>query len=263
MIDTSIIIDEYQSGKSLRKLALEYDLDILYIKKQLRDNNVHIRTRNEQNKFSPQNQRRFQINDNYFSAQSPNMVYLLGFLAADGCVYARNNCIKIGLSSVDKPFLEQINREIESTYYIHDYVTNKGFAVSELRFSSYQIKQDLALYNIVPKKTYSFTFPSNIEEKYIRDFIRGYFDGDGSISSAGQGIRWQVCSHTKDVLIHILDFFSTRGIPKINICQDRRNGSYYIQYSTNSTKKIFDILYYPDCFCLPRKYEKYKQLIMK
>ena len=152
MIDTSIIIDEYQSGKSLRKLALEYDLDILYIKKQLRDNNVHIRTRNEQNKFSSQNQRRFQINDNYFSAQSPNMVYLLGFLAADGCVYARNNCIKIGLSSVDKPFLEQINREIESTYYIHDYVTNKGFAVSELRFSSYQIKQDLALYNIVPKK---------------------------------------------------------------------------------------------------------------
>lgn len=263
MVDTSTILREYQDGKSLRQLSIQYDINTVAIKKLLRDNNIHIRTRNEQNRFSPQNQRQFHVNDNYFSVQSANMVYLLGFLAADGCVYTKNNCIKIGLSSVDRNFLEQISAEIESNYPIHNYVTNKGFAVSELRFSSYQIKQDLALYNIVPKKTYSFTFPSNIEKRYIKDFIRGYFDGDGSISKAGQGIRWQVCSHTKDVLIHILDFFAAQGIRKTNIYQDKRNGLYYIQYSTNATKNIFDVLYYPQCFCLSRKYEKYKQLVMK
>lgn len=263
MIDTSIIVSEYQDGKSLRQLSIQYNINIAFIKKILKENNIHIRTRNEQNRFSPQNQRQFHVNDEYFSTQSANMVYLLGFLAADGCVYAKNNCIKIGLSSLDKVFLEQISKEIDSDYPIHDYVTNKGFAVSELRFSSYQIKQDLALYNIIPKKTYNFTFPSNIDSRYIRDFIRGYFDGDGSISTAGQGIRWQVCSHTKDVLIRISDFFAKQGINKTNIYQDKRSGVYYIQYSTNSTKKIFDILYYPHCFCLPRKYKKYKQLIMK
>ena len=67
-----------------------------------------------------------------------------------------------------------------------------------------------------------------------------------------------------EIIVNYL--FDNYNIPKVSI-QVRNpkseNGHilYYIQYSTSAAKKLFDILYYENCFCLPRKFEKYKKII--
>lgn len=262
MNDTSKkMIDEYQSGISLNGIQKKYNIDPRTFKKILNKHNIHIRSREEQIKFNSQNQRIYTIDDFYFSQQSPNMVYTLGFLAANSCVYKNKNTIKIGLSTVDKEFLQILNQELKSTFPITNYMTKDGFQVSEVRWTSKQIKSDLAIYNIVPLKTETFTYPAQIDSQYELDFIRGYFDGDGSVSTAGKAIRWQVCSYKKDILVSILDILEKHGIPKVNIYSQRN--IFYIQYSTNATKQIYKLLYYPDCLCLPRKQKKYETLIMK
>ena len=262
MIDTHELIKAYNEGASMRQLGLKYNVSPQTIKAILKNNNVYIRSRNEQNKFNPQNQRKYNINDYYFSQQGKNMAYLLGFFAADGCVYAKDNGIKLALASVDREFLEQINKELDSTYPIRDYETKDGYKNSELRWTSNQIKKDFADYNIIPNKTYSYTFPTKLKKEYYKDFIRGYFDGDGSVSTAGAGnLRWQLCSHEKNILEKVIDYFETQGIPKVKIYKCKDKELFYIQYSTQSTLKIFNVLYYDDCFCLPRKYNKYKALI--
>lgn len=262
MVGTSEeIIKKYSLGKSMSSLGREYHISPYMIKKILVQNNIKIRSRNEQNKFSPQNQRKFTINDNYFSIQNNNMAYLLGFLATDGCVYQNQNLIKLALSSVDKSFLEKVNMELSSTFPIHDYTTNKGFLVSEVRWTSSQIKTDLSDYNIVPNKTYSFVFPQKLEEQYYIDFIRGYFDGDGCVSTAGKALRWQICAYKPEVLQTIIDILFKYGIPRVNIMKNRN--VFYFQYSTDSTKKIYDILYPSNCLYLDRKKEKYEKLLMK
>lgn len=237
------------------------------VRKVLLENKIHIRSRSEAAIISNIQRRRFNIDDYYFSKENHNMAYLLGFLASDGTVDKKNNRIKIGLSSVDKPFLIEIKKELSYEGDILDYETSNGYKVSELSFTSKQIKEDLARYNIVPNKTFSFKFPKNLNKKYWIDFIRGYFDGDGSVSSAGgTAIRWQICSATKDVLETIIDFFYEEyGIKKVSILkQPRANCTlYYFQYSTNATKKIFSFLYKENCLKLPRKYLKFKELIMK
>ena len=259
MVDTSVMIEEYNNGASLNKLSRKYKITPYQIKKVLQANDIHIRSRNEQNKYSLQNQRQYTINDSYFSKQSSRMAYLLGFLAADGCVYKKRNLIKIGLSSIDRKFLEEIQIELKTNYKICDYETKDGFTVSELKFSSEQIKRDLAEYNIIPQKTYNFSFPKKLNSKYYLDFIRGYFDGDGSVSTAGQSLRWQICSYTKPILESIISIFQEYGISKVNIYKNRN--LYYFQYSTNATKQIYNLLYYPNCWCLERKQKKYQQLL--
>lgn len=131
--------------------------------------------------------------------------------------------------------------------------------------TSKQIKDRLSYYNIIPQKTFTFTFPKQLKKEYWRDFIRGYFDGDGSISSAGQSaIRFSLGSATKDVLEVIIEFFEENGIPKPTIyIRQGKKPFYYFQYSTVPTRKIYDILYYDNCLCLPRKQEKYKELIVR
>lgn len=262
MNDTSTIVQEYLNGQSLANLARANHCKPSDIKAILSQHKVHIRTRGEQNYFNPQNQRKYSINDSYFSTQSSNMAYLLGFLAADGCVYKNRNLIKIGLSAVDGDFLVKISEELDSTFPLHFYQTKDGFDVCEFKFSSYQIKQDLAQYGVVPNKTGSFNFPSKLESKYYLDFIRGYFDGDGSVSTAGSALRWQICAANPEILQSFVDILESYGVKPVKVQRDKR-GLFCIQYSTNAVRQLFDIMYSPNCLCLTRKFIKYKTLLMK
>lgn len=265
--EKNLIIDNYINKKyGILKSGREAGgFSERVVRRVLKEANIKIRTQAEAAQISNIKRRKFNCNDNYFSDENKNMAYLLGFIAADGTVSKSNNSIKIGLSSVDRDFLEKIRKELKIERPIFDYTTNNGYTISELQFTSPQIKDDLAKYNIIPRKTYNFSFPRNLKREYWIDFIRGYFDGDGSVSSAGaHAIRWQVCANCRDVLEVIVNFFYEEyNIPKVSILTQLRgkNTLYYIQYSTCATREIFKYLYYDNCFCLPRKYEKYKTLI--
>lgn len=261
------ILDNYvNKGFGLIKSGKEFGVGTRVVRRVLLENNIHIRSFNEAASISGVNRRIHDVNDNYFSEENHNMAYLLGFLASDGTIRKNDNSVKIGLSSVDRDFLLTIKKEIGYQGELTDYITSNGFSISELRFTSKQIKADLAKYNIVPNKTFIYTFPKNLKREYWIDFIRGYFDGDGSVSTASsEAIRWQVCSANPDVLNTIVDFFFEEyEISKVNLqWQEKVHRLYYIQYSTTATRKIFQILYTPNCLKLPRKYEKFKKLVMK
>lgn len=263
MLYTSEIIEKYLKGTSISALSKEYETTTYKIRKILTENNIVIRSRNEQNKFSPQNQRKHFINDNYFDViDKEDKAYLLGFLAADGSVQKRGN-VKIALSSIDRDFLEQIQKILETNYLIHDYTTKDGYLVSELSFRSSQIIDKLANYGIVNNKTYSFTFPKNLPIKYYIDFIRGYWDGDGTICKVGGYARASLCSHQRNFLETVVEILEQNGVPKVSIQKDKRKELYYIQYSSNSAKKIYNLFYNNKSsfnIFLTRKYNKFVEL---
>lgn len=263
MLYTSEIIDKYCNGASISSLSREYQITTYKIKKILQENNINIRSRNEQNKYSPQNQRKYKIDDNYFDViDKEDKAYLLGFLAADGAVQKRGN-IKITLSRIDRNFLEQIREILNTNYPIHDYLTKDGYETSELSFRSSQIMNELSKYGIVNKKTYSFSFPYNIPEEYYIDFIRGYWDGDGTICKSGNYARASLCSHQKNFLEEVLRILEKFGIPKVTIHKDKRNEVYYIQYASQSSEKLYHLFYKNKNnfnIYLTRKYEKFVKL---
>ena len=264
--EIDVIIDAYCNKKyGLVKTGKLVGVNERIVRKILIQNNIHIRSLAEANVANSINVRKYSVNDDYFDNESHNMAYILGFLAADGTVSRNGNRIKIGLSSVDRNFLELIKEELGVEKKIFDYETNNGYLVSELEFNSQKIKQKLAEYNVVPGKTETFTFPTNLSKKYWIDFIRGYFDGDGSVGTAGpSAIRWQICSHRPQVLETIVEFlFEEYGVPKVSVQKNKHGNSfiYRIQYSNNSTRKIFQILYTPNSLYLPRKFEKFKSII--
>lgn len=261
-----IIYDYTINRYGLIKTGKQNGVGERIVRRILLENKIHIRSQSEAAIIANIQRRQFNLNDNYFSSENERMAYLLGFLASDGTIDKKNNRIKVGLSSVDKDFLIMIKKELGYEGDILDYQTSNGFNVSELTFTSQQIKKDLAKYNIVPNKTFTYTFPENLNKKYWIDFIRGYFDGDGSVSTAGpHAIRWQICAANKQVLEKIIDFFYEEySIEKVSILvQMKEHPLYYFQYSTTATKKIFSILYKENCLKLPRKYFKFKELVMK
>ncbi len=260
-MDITVIKQLYERGKSLVQLSKETQISTYRLKKMLMAEGVHIRSKEEQNKYSPQNQRKYKVYDDFFTDLNPTNVYLIGFLAADGSIQ-KDGGIKIGLSKIDKIFLEKIRTLLCSNYPIRDYLTKDGFEVSEFIFRSEKIKQRLSEFGIVNNKTKTFQFPYNLPKDLYIDFIRGYFDGDGTFCTAGKYCRASLCGYNEQFLRDIVNILENQyNIPKVKIQKDNRGNTYYFQYSQTSAKKLYELFYKNNpILYLPRKYEKCLQL---
>ena len=138
------------------------------------------------------------------------------------------------------------------------------FDVVELSWTCKEHKQILAEYGIIPEKTFYLKPPYKLNKKYWKDYLRGYFDGDGSIKAGRTGIYFSIISGTREILEWIIDFlYEEYNIPKVNIYKTiRTNTCYYFEYCTNASKKIYDIIYSDlNNLHLERKYNKYTELI--
>jgi len=249
------IIKAYEEGASLASLSRQTGLSTYKIKKILQNNSVKIRTRFEQTIFTNMSRGK-QINHNYFDELNNEKAYYLGFLAADGCVRPNKNEIKIGLSAIDREWLEEFKLKLNSEREIKDYITGKGFAVSELKFSSLKIKTELAKYSIVPNKTYLGITMKNIPDRYKLAFIKGYFDGDGCFvfNKNTKQCSLKITSHTKEILEEISYFFRAGNIYS-------HGKDFELDFSTNPTLKIMELFYDLDTPCLKRKKEKYLEAL--
>ena len=197
------------------------------------------------------------VNNNYFSEQNNRMAYIMGFLAADGNVSKNGNRIQSQLSLKDKGHLEMIQSEIGGCE-VYEYESN-GYKSCGWHCCSSQIKKDLAVYGIIPHKTGTLSIPKVLDKQYWKDFIRGYFDGDGTICKDGTGFRVTITSANKEILEDINSYFEENGIKPSNLYKDHNN--ICIRFRSQASIDIYNLLYYNDCLCLKRKKEKYIELM--
>jgi intein-encoded DNA endonuclease-like protein len=129
-------------------------------------------------------------NDNYFNTiDTEEKAYLLGFFIADGCI-SKDNRLGFSNSIDDLSVLELAKKEISPDSKIFRINYKKG-AVNRkeqcrLRIMS-NILTDVLInkYGILKNKTKDNLFKFNfdlIPENLHVHFIRGFFDGDGSVS---------------------------------------------------------------------------------
>ena len=103
------------------------------------------------------------------------MAYVLGMFFSDGTVSSDKKYIRIHLQKKDQYILEKINKTMRSNRPLQTYENSSLF-----RLDSKILAKDLINLGCIPRKTYSLDFP-NINNKFLSHFVRGYFDGDGSI----------------------------------------------------------------------------------
>ena len=218
----------------------------------------------------------YHFNVNYFEKiDSFDKAYFLGLLAADGNVLIfKNNgkkqaTIRLSLQEQDKDILEIFKKYIscDKPLYLSKKIINGTIHFYyTLELVSDKMAMDLKKYNIVPRKTYDFIMP-DLPKEFISHFIRGYFDGDGSI------IIKKGLSHLAHAyIISISGFKHNLEIIKSNLKKDNINVSFILDKrkynsdipfgclkATNNIEKYKFIKYiYKDCNNLffPRKKHK-------
>lgn len=263
-----IILKEYVENKRGQQYcAKKANCSIYMVKAFLKEQGIPIRNFSEA-AILTNKRRSFKVNHNYFKEQNSNMAWLLGFLASDGCISKTRNQIIINLSRTDREILERIKEEIQSERKICDYENKDGFLCSSFAWTSEECIKDLKKYSIVPNKTNILKPPYELKDDFLLDYIRGYFDGDGTVCfiQNNKSLRFSIGGASKEVISFIEDVLVKNGIHRVSIQEQiYKNSSqkfYYFQHSTKDTKKIFYLLYgnNPQLF-LKRKKDKYEKLI--
>jgi intein/homing endonuclease len=120
--------------------------------------------------------RKYSLNESFFDEWSAAMAYVLGFWFADG--YMRHDkSYRVSFTSNDIQILKDIRRVMGSTNPI--YKTKRDNS-SYVVLHSKKLFERLIVLGGMQRKSRFIRFPE-IPQEYIKDFVRGYFDGDGSV----------------------------------------------------------------------------------
>lgn len=165
------IIREYQVGLKAVLIADKHSINRSTIYDYLKKHNISTKGGGLSNRKYNVNELRFNSIDNEESA------YWLGFISADGNITKYE--LRVTLASKDKNHLQKLANFLNTDKKIKS-IDNNGYPASSLIIASISIIKSLNQYGIKHNKTYNLIFPANILKSYIRDYIGGYFDGDGS-----------------------------------------------------------------------------------
>jgi hypothetical protein len=144
---------------------------------------------------------------------------------------------------------------------------NDGFPASSLSFTSKAIRQKIESYGLENNKTFKLKgLPANLPKEFMMDYIRGFFDGDGSIfETKDHRIGTSFTCACKPFLEDIVEYLNeTLGMRIVTIhSQERVHTIYDIRYSVNDSFTLCKAFYENDYLALPRKKKHYFDILDK
>lgn len=208
--------------------------------------------------------------------QTEVQAYWCGFIMADGCVSINekiNSCeVCIKLQAVDADHLRKFNKSIKGNVPVtlfDDWTILPGKTEKtvshqcQIRLYSEEMFHDLTKYGIIPNKSLVKQFPTNIPDNLMNHFIRGYFDGNGSISFKEN--KTKVCSFnsgSEDFIKGLHEYLNKYVCKTSAIYKSKKAHVYRLQFTSyESTYTFLNYLYKDATIYLDQKFQKKEQFL--
>ena len=196
----------FHQNKSLQDIAKEYNCTRPMVQLLMEKYELKRRTRGKarvlaikEGKFEKLEYH--DINENFFSNWSSGMAWVLGLLFTDGCIRPGS----VSIHSVDLELLEKIKTFLNSSKPIAKIAQSydKSKHIYRLEFCREKMREDLLKLGLVQRKSLIMQFPE-IPEEYMRHFIRGCWDGDGSVYISNGKLNASYVCGSKDFIKRLI-----------------------------------------------------------
>lgn len=224
---------------------------------------------------------KYTYNEDYFKKiDTAEKAYWLGFLYADGCItrFYRNEKLKsmsleLTLKDEDYEHLIKFNKALESNVPIQHRVISGKYKADRIAINSTKMCRDLIKLGCTPTKSLTLEFPSYniVPIEFTKDFIRGYFDGDGGVSyTEGEYFnstrnklynqyhyRCYLCGNEK-FLAELKNVLNSHNIKTSDLKKDSRSQAVNLYiYGNDNIENFKKYLYTDNCVNLSRKFDKF------
>lgn len=253
----------YDDELSQARIAKWLNVTQYVVSSRMRE--LGLKTRPKHHKLSRQ---KYKINESCLKEITPDVAWVLGWMLADGFVVRSDNCFGIRLAAYDVQVLEEIKEFFGYSGPILNCTTKlkktgKVYPGKLLKISSKKLRQRFIDLGIAPSKSGREKYLACINNTELhRSFIRGVFEGDGSLLEYTDRRRFQIVG-TKELLLSIQDqlvkYISIRRT-KLQ-CQNKESNHYLLQYSGRlQVPKIANWIYSGAHKKLDRKFNVYKKM---
>lgn len=199
---------------------------------------------------------KYAIDDNLLSVvDTEEKAYLLGWIASDGSIHT-NGTITISIKARDIDVLHKLRKIVCSSLPIKE--RDRGMAA--ISINSTKMAADcckhLGIATAGPKAA-TIKFPEAIPAEMVPSFIRGYFEGDGSISLHHRVPRVSIASNSKAMLEAIGRHI---GVGAVYSAHSEKEQYSYQTTNGKDTLLALEYLYgnaHVGGLFLDRKYDKY------
>jgi hypothetical protein len=201
--------------------------------------------------------RKYKLNEQFFDEMNEKSAYWLGFLFADGYVRMKDGKsgeLKLKLKESDKPHIEKFLVDLDCKKEIKCGSDGKSKFCSVTLYSNLLVNKLFSL-GCVNSKTQKIRLP-NLNNELMSHFIRGYFDGDGSIfkiKNRPNSFTVSICSN-KEFNKDLTNFLKLGKVYE------------YENYSIIKINKLFDIINFKNYIYLnavtflDRKLNKFREI---
>lgn len=258
-----VIIQEYlntpEKERSLTKLGRKYGVKRQTISKYLKDRNIEV--------INYQN--RCRIDETVFDIiDTEEKAYWLGFLYADGNISSEGHRFEINLSLKDINHMLKLKSFFKGDDLEVRIDTTKGeqYPMCRMSVRNEHLWTALKDKGCVPCKSLILKWPDESifsSKSLIRHFIRGYWDGDGTIGlykteKYGYNFSFSVVG-TPMFLKGVQDFIGLGGCLKNASTPSEPNNAWILSYTSLKSRKAARFLYQNASIYLERKYNIYQE----
>lgn len=263
------IVEKYQTGNyNCAELGREYGVLRTSIRMLLKSRDIPIKSMSDSG-------RKYSLNKYYFdNIDSERKAYWLGLLYADGTNSESKYVTTLRLQETDIKILQEFNNDIGSNMpikFIERQTKHPTWQnLYRLDINNKHISKRLAELGVHQNKTFTLLFPnkSQISEPLMRHWLRGLWDGDGSVCIYKNKFKssyrlhtsvvstLDVCEKIKEWLQLELDINSNIYIP----CKEKINTTRRLNISGNrQISKFWEWLYKDSEIFLERKFNNYQK----
>lgn len=254
---------EYENGMAIKYLNKKYHTDTRYLFKKY---GIPIKSKEEVKKWREKYRPgRLQLNFTFENITKESEAYITGFVFADG--YTTNKQLGFKLKTLDGEFVKKIKDFFNKDISLRREKSCVGFVVS-----SALVLKNLKNLGMDGHKIENPRRVPQIEKSLLRHFIRGYFDGDGTIfvckDRNKRYLKSNICSTNIEILQDFQEILRQEGIySTINVerrkgktlwCVDHYIESHFDMYrlfirKKEDIRKFYDFIYKDATWFLPRK----------
>lgn len=291
------LIENYcNQKKSLADIAKETNCTRQYVHKKLKSYGIPLRTKSDARSIALTNDKlkferidedgtsafivlkKVNVNEDFFSSWSSKMAYVLGVICTDGNLCpgrirepwrakSTSTIPRISVFQKDPELLEKVLHlmECDAKLIFHKeriYGNTKAGAGYCFHVTNEKVYDDMVNLGLTPNKSLTMQFP-NMPNEFVRHFIRGCWDGDGSvyiekiINKTGASFVSGSFDFVEAMIIHLVN----AGFPSRTIhCHRHSSKSYYFKFTGSQVPMLYHYLYddVPSTEYLQRKFDLFR-----
>lgn len=208
------IYEEYINGETMYKLDLKHKTSTYYL-----FNKYKLETRTTYESIKKFRKSAISLSYQFEKINNEYEAYITGFFMADG--YVSKHQLGIKLQKRDYNTLLEIKNYFSNDIKLQSYKNSVSFVVSSMTACENAVKLGI----LKNKSTKRMTIPI-MDENLLRHYIRGYFDGDGTIfvcnkNSSNPYLKSNICSSDENILKEIQNVLTVNGILSTINCEKR------------------------------------------